>query len=63
MKNKNKNKIIRIGEINVMRNLIDLIELGVPIGIGMYIGKEFLELVLDTIVRLILWLITKLKER
>lgn len=43
-----------------MNNTFKLIELGVPIGIGLYIGSEFLKLVIEIISNFISWFINKL---
>lgn len=39
---------------NNMRNLMELIELGVPLEIGAYIGYEFMRMLVDCTARLIL---------
>lgn len=43
-----------------MNNTFKLIELGVPIGISLYIGSEFLKLVIEIISNFISWFINKL---
>lgn len=43
-----------------MKNLINLIEFGVPLGMGIYIGFESIRLLVEVISKLITTIITKL---
>lgn len=43
-----------------MRNLIELIDLGVPLGMGIYIGYEFIRMLAEVVSRLITIIIKKL---
>lgn len=54
---KNRKRIIKIGEIELMDNILKLIELGVPIGFGIYIGFEGLNLLVEAVSDCFIWFI------
>lgn len=43
-----------------MRNLIELIDLGVPLGMGIYIGFESIRLLVEVVSKLITIIVKKL---
>ena len=56
---KSRKKLIKIGEIELMDNILKLIELGVPIGFGIYIGFECIKLLIEAVSECFIWFINR----